>query len=321
MTDADLLQAFEACTLPFAQWTHRAHVKVGYLYLRQYPFDEAMRRVRASIKAYNAAHNTPESPVRGYNETTTRAFLQLIAATISACDKTHPVTTADEFCDKHPQLMTPNVLRLFYSPHHRMHPLAKLRFIEPDLAPLPRIIPALEPADWTTIRPATLADCNAIAHVHVQSWRSTYKGIIPGDHLAGLDEVQQAQRREKYIATPGTFHFVAEAVNAGIIGFINGGPERSRDPHYDAEIYAVYLLANHQRRGLGAALVCAMASQLLEKGFSRLLIWVLTQNPSRSFYEKIGGKYLRTQPITIGGITLQEAAYGWDDLQTLTRVR
>src|SRR5579863_7415328 len=144
MTDAELLSAFESCTLPFEQWTHRAHVKVAYLYARQYPFEEALRRMRASIKAYNASTNTPESPVRGYNETTTRAFLHLIAATLSSCEKTHPVKTADEFCDTHQQLMNRNVLRLFYSPAHRMHPLAKLMFVEPDLALLPRIGPASE---------------------------------------------------------------------------------------------------------------------------------------------------------------------------------
>jgi hypothetical protein len=82
----------------------------------------------------------PEGPTSGYNETTTRAFLHLIAATMAAYGETHPTPDGDTFCDAHPQLMTRHALRLFYSPQRRMHSLAKTQFIEPDLAPLPKIV-------------------------------------------------------------------------------------------------------------------------------------------------------------------------------------
>jgi hypothetical protein len=139
MDDAAFLKSFEDLSLPFGQWTHRAHVKVAFLYLRDHPFDEALVRMRRGIKAYNAANKVPEGPASGYNETTTRAFLHLIAATMAGYGEAMPTPTADAFCDTHPQLMTRNVLRLFYSPQQRMHPLAKSEFVEPDLAPLPRI--------------------------------------------------------------------------------------------------------------------------------------------------------------------------------------
>lgn len=141
MANREHLRSFEDLTLPFGEWTHRAHVKVSFTYLRTYPFDEALDRMRAGVKAYNARHGVPEGPTSGYNETTTRAFMHLIAATLSAYDRTHPTPDAGSFCDTHPQLMTRHVLRLFYSPQRRMHPLAKSVFIEPDLAPLPRIVP------------------------------------------------------------------------------------------------------------------------------------------------------------------------------------
>ena len=67
-------------------------------------------------------------------------MLHIIAATMQAYAATHSVGDADSFCDTHPQLMTKHVLRLFYSPQQRMHPEAKTRFIEPDLAPLPRLV-------------------------------------------------------------------------------------------------------------------------------------------------------------------------------------
>jgi outer membrane protein assembly factor BamD (BamD/ComL family) len=140
MDDVELLQKFEDCTLSFDQWTHRAHVKVAYLHLRQFTFDEALNYLRTRIKRYNAAHNVPEDlPMRGYNETTTRALLHLIAAVMQAYEKSHPVQTADEFYDMHPQVHSKHVLRFFYTVDRRMHPEAKTKFIEPDLTPLPRL--------------------------------------------------------------------------------------------------------------------------------------------------------------------------------------
>jgi hypothetical protein len=148
VTDDEHLRAFEDLTLPFEQWTHRAHVKVALTYLRRHPFSEALRRMRAGIKAYNARHGVPESEVSGYNETTTRAFMHLILATMHAYGQTHPAEDADAFCEAHPQLMTRHALRLFYSPGQRMHPLGKTQFIEPDLAPLPRIVLPEVPTDY-----------------------------------------------------------------------------------------------------------------------------------------------------------------------------
>src|SRR5882762_4796663 len=139
MDDAAFLKSFEDLSLPFAQWTHPAHVKVGFLYLRAHPFEEALKRIRSGIKAYNAANKVPESATSGYNETTTHAFLHLIAATMAAYGEAKPKPTADAFCDEHAQLMTRNVLRLFYSPERRMDARAKTEFFEPDLAALPRI--------------------------------------------------------------------------------------------------------------------------------------------------------------------------------------
>lgn len=138
MDDWELVRQLESCTLPFGQWTHRAHVRVAYTLLRAHPFPEALARFRKAVQAYNAKNNVPESATQGYNETTTHAMLHLILATMRAYPGDYP--TADAFCETHPQLMTRHCLRLFYSPNRRMHPLAKTQFVEPDLAPLPLLL-------------------------------------------------------------------------------------------------------------------------------------------------------------------------------------
>src|ERR1043165_5068851 len=97
--DRDFLGQFESCSLPFEQWTHRAHVRVGYLYLCTHPFEGALDLMRRGVRRYNAANQVPEGPTSGYNETTTHAFLHLVAAVMRAYGHTFPVKSADEFCD------------------------------------------------------------------------------------------------------------------------------------------------------------------------------------------------------------------------------
>lgn len=136
VSDADLLEQFEACTLPAHLWTHRAHVRVAYLYLERHDFDEAMRRLRVGLKRFNPK-NLPETRTTGYNETMTRAFLQIVDTMKTVCGR--DFETSEAFCDAHPQLLSKHILRLFYSPTRCVHPDAKASFVEPDLAPLPRI--------------------------------------------------------------------------------------------------------------------------------------------------------------------------------------
>lgn len=135
MTDAEFLAAFENCTLPFAEWRHRAHLKVAYLYLRQWPFEQALEKVRQNIKRYNAATNTPEELERGYHETITVAWLRLVHFALSEYG---PAASADEFLEREPQLLNKKGLLFFYSRDRIISWRAKAEFIEPDLAPLPR---------------------------------------------------------------------------------------------------------------------------------------------------------------------------------------
>jgi len=137
MDDGEFLAQVLSCTLPLKEWTHRAHVKFANLCLLTAPFDDALTTVRSSIQAYNSANQIEDGPTSGYNETTTRAFLHLIASTMHFYGDAFPTPDSDSFCDAHPQLMNRYILRLFYSPERRMHPDAKTSFVEPDLAPLP----------------------------------------------------------------------------------------------------------------------------------------------------------------------------------------
>ncbi len=171
-----------------------------------------------------------------------------------------------------------------------------------------------------TIQKAKPEDARGIAKVHIDSWRSTYKGIIADTTLNGLSYERSERNWFDILSKPDNpnFIYLAETVDGEVVGFASGGLEREDDPVYKGEVYAIYLLQHVQGRGIGRRLMQASAKELLERGISTMLIWVLTDNtPSRKFYEAIGGKYLREKPIEIGGQQLTEVAYSWNDLQSL----
>src|SRR5216684_9207402 len=161
------------------------------------------------------------------------------------------------------------------------------------------------------IRAATLTDASAIARVHVASWRSTYDGLLPNEFLTSLSEASYEERWKRVIGEGTSMVYVAED-GAEVVGFASGGRERAGEKGYDGELYAIYVLDVAQRRGFGRELVRAMVEGLRELGLGNMIIWVLRDNrPAREFYERLGGTYVRTQPITIGSATLEEVSYGW----------
>ena len=140
LDDEDLLARFEGLKLDLNSWNQRMHVALAFLYLNRLGFEEALVELRTRIKAFNAHNQIEESPTSGYNETTTVAMLRLVHSTMRAYEEVFPVSSAEEFCDTHPQLMSKHIMRLFYSPERRMLPEAKTTFVEPDLAPLPEVV-------------------------------------------------------------------------------------------------------------------------------------------------------------------------------------
>jgi ribosomal protein S18 acetylase RimI-like enzyme len=169
------------------------------------------------------------------------------------------------------------------------------------------------------VRPAEIGDAGVIARVHVDSWRSTYRGLLPDDFLASLSAARYEERWRRSLTDETTRVYVAEDRNE-VVGFASGGRERAGEQGYAGELYAIYVLEAAQGRGHGRALVRAVTDGLRELGLADMIVWVLRDNAlARRFYERLGGTYVRSQPITIGTAVLQEVAYGWrslDDVST-----
>jgi L-amino acid N-acyltransferase YncA len=172
------------------------------------------------------------------------------------------------------------------------------------------------------IRRARPADAETIARVQVESWKTTYRGVVADDYLDALTPGERPAFWQGYLERDGLGYVAEDVATGAVVGFITGGPNRRTEPYaagFTAELYAIYLLDAHQRGGTGTRLVRALVGRLLEHGERSMVVMVLDGNPSNPFYQRLGGRLLGSEPFEIGGAWYGGSAYGWDDLPALGR--
>jgi ribosomal protein S18 acetylase RimI-like enzyme len=167
-----------------------------------------------------------------------------------------------------------------------------------------------------SIRKATPLDAPAIARVHVTSWQETYRGIVHQPYLDTLDVASRTENWKSWFDQSASHIYVAE-INGQLCGFTGGGAAREPIEDFDAEIYAIYILNAAKGQGIGRQLIHHLAETLHTNAFTKAMLWVLADNPSRGFYHHLGGKQIAQKQIHIADANLQEIAYGWHDLRTL----
>jgi GNAT superfamily N-acetyltransferase len=167
--------------------------------------------------------------------------------------------------------------------------------------------------DEIAIRPARADDARAIARLDVETWRTTYAGVLSADYLVGLS----ARRREfgwrmAILREPRDVR-VAVDLAGEIQGFGSCGPCRS-ERRFPGEVFTLYVAPDWQNRGIGRRLLIALFQRLVASGLDAAIIWVLQDNPARFFYERLGGRIISHKPIQVGGGRVAALAYGWPDL-------
>jgi ribosomal protein S18 acetylase RimI-like enzyme len=176
------------------------------------------------------------------------------------------------------------------------------------------------------LREATQADAAALGALHVASWLEAYSGILPDEMLAGLSIEARAAMWSEILGDPARFGgavvFVAED-GGRIVGFGSCGRQRDdalAEAGFGGEIGAIYVFRSHQKRGVGCAIMAAMARSLSAAGHEAASLWVLRENvPARAFYEGLGGEIVGEKKDARPEATLIEIAYGWRDLSRLLR--
>jgi ribosomal protein S18 acetylase RimI-like enzyme len=165
------------------------------------------------------------------------------------------------------------------------------------------------------IRQANEEDLLSVGKVQVSSNRSTYMGIMPEDYLNNMSyENKASEWKEKLFSEKSTqFMYVAENDDKNIVGFVAGSLIRTNDL-FEREIYSIYILKEFQHKGIGKLLIKAIVTNFIENNVSSMILWTLQDNPSRLFYEHLGGKIVDTRLIDRGGKELQQIAYAWEDM-------
>jgi GNAT superfamily N-acetyltransferase len=179
-----------------------------------------------------------------------------------------------------------------------------------------------------SLRKARVADAIAIGAVHVAAWRSTYPGILPDAYLAKMSVSRQAAFYDAAIRG-GTGVTVATAsgtdvpMGSGprIIGFTTAGRARGADIAgkrlAEGEVETLYVLDDWRERGVGRRLMRAAGSHLVDIGCKSVYLWVLRDNPSRWFYQRLGGRPVAEQTVHIAGQAVAQTAFVWNPIELL----
>jgi hypothetical protein len=123
MTDRELMDAFESCTLSPDLFTHRQHVRVAWICLREAPVIDALSRFVESLRRFATSVGSPGL----YHETITFAFLFVIHERMQ-------MGTATRFADANSDLFRwkPSILDRYYKAETIGSALARRTFVMPD---------------------------------------------------------------------------------------------------------------------------------------------------------------------------------------------
>ena len=124
MTDPEFLRALENCELPETEFAHAAHVRAAYLYLQEYDFAEALKRIRGTIRNYVRHLGKPDR----YHETITVAYLAIIQQHL--CER-GDAGGWPGFARENAELLQPDLLQRFYTRAQLDSAMARRIFVLP----------------------------------------------------------------------------------------------------------------------------------------------------------------------------------------------
>jgi hypothetical protein len=133
-SDANLLQAFEACSLPEEEFHHTTHIRVAWLYLQHMELPTALQTFVTGLRRYATSLGKGDL----YHETITYAYLFLIHERMHRLERPHAWTT---FQQHNPDLFVyPSpLLEQLYRPETLSSDFARQIFVLPDRALTPPV--------------------------------------------------------------------------------------------------------------------------------------------------------------------------------------
>lgn len=160
------------------------------------------------------------------------------------------------------------------------------------------------------LRAARPDDAPVVADLHVKSWQSAYRGILPDSYLDGELAREKADHWRSMLAAPPDGACVLIGFDdARAIGFVAAYPE----PPDGALIDNLHVLPDARRQGAGRMLMQRVAARLLEDGVREAWLTVYEANePAIAFYRRMGGRYVGRGIAEHGGFEAPDLEFRFD---------
>ena len=142
------------------------------------------------------------------------------------------------------------------------------------------------------IRPAAPEEWAAIADLHLQSWRSAYRGILADDYLDGQIAFERASAWKARIGDgiPSCTGLFVVGEPGQLLGFVCVSLYPDRTPQWGPRVENLHCHPHHKGQGTGRALLMH-AGQWVEQQLpgSALHLYVYDRNvAARGFYRRMG---------------------------------
>lgn len=164
------------------------------------------------------------------------------------------------------------------------------------------------------IRKATEQDAPGIAKVHVDSWRTTYKEILPSTFLTSLSYEKRTTLWENNIADKTNYIVVSETDEGHITGFGTASKRDTNTIANSGDLTSIYLLDEYHSQGIGKLLMKALFLQFKKLSYEKVFVEVLEYNKTRFFYEYYGAQLIDTVQLQFGEIVVNELIYEWTNI-------
>ena len=164
-----------------------------------------------------------------------------------------------------------------------------------------------------TYRPIELTDCEAIAVLHAESWRQTYRGILTDEYLDGpVGEDRYAVWQERFANPAPNQRVLLAEENGNLLGFICLFLDE--DPLRGTLIDNLHVDPTLKGRGIGSALLHEGIRQVMPLARQAgLYLYVYEANVSAiRFYNRMGGTCVSQDWYELpGGGQAMACCYAW----------
>jgi SAM-dependent methyltransferase/GNAT superfamily N-acetyltransferase len=141
-----------------------------------------------------------------------------------------------------------------------------------------------------TVRAATRQDATTMGRVNVESWQHAFRGLVSAEFLSAMSVEDQADRFRRYLQPDSGIEVYVAELGGEVLGYVCLGRNRDPDAPPDTEeLYAIYVLPNVWRTGVGRTIHDHALTRFRTRGAAYATLWVFNENTSaRAFYESLG---------------------------------